>query len=205
MSRYIKLNIVGDDFWWIAIDFPEDTCNLRYHYVILNEDGFVKSEWGHGNVLRIEAGVSEVAVYDRWQSQPYDKPFYSSAITDCICARDKDDAPVVSETGMVTLSVAAPVVDKSCVLAVTGSCESLGAWLPEKPMRISGSDFPVWKVNIPASDINADTEFKFIIIRKDDGSLVEWGGGENRRIGYQVDPNTSTVIAGMRFIGSGRL
>ena len=91
--------------------------------VILNEDGFVKSEWGHGNVLRIEAGVSEVAVYDRWQSQPYDKPFYSSAITDCICARDKDDAPVVSETGMVTLSVAAPVVDKSCVLAVTGSCE----------------------------------------------------------------------------------
>ena len=205
LSKAVKLNIVGDDFWWIAIDFPEDTCNLRYHYVILNEDGFVKSEWGHGNVLRIEAGVSEVAVYDRWQSQPYDKPFYSSAITDCICARDKDDAPVVSETGMVTLSVAAPVVDKSCVLAVTGSCESLGAWLPEKALRMSDSDFPVWKVNIPASDINADTEFKFIIIRKDDGSLVEWGGGENRRIGYQVDPNTSTVIAGMRFIGSGGL
>lgn len=202
LSRAVKMNISGDDFWWIALEVPDGDYKLHYHYVIISESGNVKNEWSKATRV-VNCNIPVLLVHDRWQSIPYYKPYYSSAITDCIFARKERDAEVQSTPGFLTLVVVAPIVDSSCALAVTGSSASLGRWQPEKALRMSDYDYPEWKVNVPAADIEPETEFKFLLVKKDDGSLVEWEGGENRRVEYRINPEEATLISGMRFITEG--
>jgi len=83
-SKALKLTLNGSETWSGSVTLPDNTTSLTYHYIVVREDGQIKSEWGHGNTLTFKEGIYETSVHDRWQDQPFDKPFYSSAFTNCI-------------------------------------------------------------------------------------------------------------------------
>ena len=198
----LKMDIEGSDRWHATIDLPDEGSEIDYRYFVRNEAGHVKDEWGHGNHVSFSADVESTQVYDRWQDQPADKPFYSSAFTDCICRHSHRQSPVVARDGMVTVAVAAPMVPSDMSVAVCGDCDALGNWNPEKAILMSNADFPVWKVNIPANKITENTLYKFLIVRTEDSSPVAWEGGDNRRVGVVPSDTEAVVLGGLRFFNT---
>ena len=108
----------------------------------------------------------------------------------------KDAAP---RQGYLTVQVFAPMVAPDWHLAIVGSAASLGAWNPDKAVVMSDAEYPLWGVTLPAKDLSPDTEYKFLIMDKDN-KVVAWEGGNNRQIGIRATADTATIMSGMRFI-----
>lgn len=124
-TKAVPMTLKGVENWTAEVEIPAGVSTLNYRYIVRNENGQTKTEWGHGNRLKLADGDTMVCVYDRWQDQPFDKPYYSSAFTECICRQDKRAAAVVPAMGCTTFAVAAPMVRNGRVLALSGSCLSL--------------------------------------------------------------------------------
>ena len=200
-AKALKLHLDGNDHWSISIDTPADGRGFNYHYFVRNDDGAVKNEWGHGNCFTA-TDEGTYRIYDRWQDQPFDKPFYSSLFTECVYRQTYQYGKVSPTRGFVLFEVAAPMVGGDNVLAISGNSESLGEWDPQRAIRLSNADYPLWKGNIPAEGLDPATEFKFLIINRTNGEVVAWEGGSNRRVGVSANVTDATVLAGMRFINS---
>ena len=192
-AKALKLHLDGNDHWSISIDTPADGRGFNYHYFVRNDDGAVKNEWGHGNCFTA-TDEGTYRIYDRWQDQPFDKPFYSSLFTECVYRQTYQYGKVSPTRGFV--------VGGDNVLAISGNSESLGEWDPQRAIRLSNADYPLWKGNIPAEGLDPATEFKFLIINRTNGEVVAWEGGSNRRVGVSANVTDATVLAGMRFINS---
>lgn len=91
-----------------------------------------------GEPHRLNPGNAAVYdLHDRWQDQPWDKPYYSSAFTECILNRPARNAAHRAQAGMITFEVAAPMVQPDEVVAIAGAAPQLGAWDTEKAVRLS--------------------------------------------------------------------
>lgn len=197
----VPMKLLGTDKWTAEIDIPANTPDFEYSYAIRRDDGSSKREWGHPHHFYMpkDAGHA-IYVNDRWQDQPWDKPYYSSAIADCINRRD--DAATATRVlpcaGMVTIQVWAPMVRPEQVLAICGETPSLGKWDPAQALVMSAHDFPMWSVNIPTDRLSVATEYKFVILDKNSGKLVAWELGNNRTLGTQPTRDTATLLTGMR-------
>ena len=192
------MKLEGDQRWTAEVDIPANTRDFEYGYIVKRDDGSVKHEWGTPHrFMRPNEGV-RVDIYDRWQDQPWDKPYYSSAIVDCICHRETLDKPIAPDKAYVTFRVAAPMIKEEQAVAICGASPALGGWNPEKAVVMNDSAFPVWTVNIPARDLSIGTEYKFMIVDKAYGKVVAWELGENRTLEAIPSKDSVTIIDGMR-------
>ncbi len=202
-SRALRLEVDGDRLWHAEVELPDSVAAFTYRYIIKNEQGDTRQEWGQGHCFRPAAGVNEYDIYDRWQDQPFDKPFYSAAFTECICRHNSAGTkPLLPASGYVELCVAAPMVAPGCTLAISGEGDALGNWNPDRAIRMNSAEYPIWKAKIPAAGLNAATEYKYLIVDSADGRVVSWEGGNNRSIGVEPRENAATILAGMRFINA---
>lgn len=200
-SKAAKLELYGEQSWRIQIELPDDTPDFTYGYFVKHENGYEKQEWGHGHHFRRGEGVKSYEIFDRWQDQPWDKPFYSVVFTDCVCRREGRALPPKVESASMLLSCDAPMVAPDEVLAVSGSCDALGNWDPEKAVVMSDAFFPTWSCSLPLDKFTEDIEYKFLILKKNGGRVVCWEGADNRRM--IVNPATkgeNMVVAGLRFV-----
>ncbi len=202
-SRALRLEVDGDRLWHAEVELPDSVAAFTYRYIIKNEQGDTRQEWGQGHCFRPAAGVNEYDIYDRWQDQPFDKPFYSAAFTECICRHNSAGTkPLLPASGYVELCVAAPMVAPGCTLAISGEGDALGNWNPDRAIRMNSAEYPIWKAKIPAAGLNAATEYKYLIVDSANGRVVSWEGGNNRSIGVEPRENAATILAGMRFINA---
>ena len=202
-SRALRLEVDGDSLWHAEVELPDSVAAFTYRYIIKNEQGDTRQEWGQGHCFRPAAGVNEYDIYDRWQDQPFDKPFYSAAFTECICRHNSAGTkPLLPASGYVELCVAAPMVAPGCTLAISGEGDALGNWNPDRAIRMNSAEYPIWKAKIPAAGLNAATEYKYLIVDSANGRVVSWEGGNNRSIGVEPRENAATILAGMRFINA---
>ena len=179
-GKALAMNCSGDGTWSVTVDLPDSLDLIKYSYIVRRNDGSIRHEWGKPHSLNMTSATPDLTVLDRWSDQPDDKPYYASAFTECIFRRNQPDKPVKNRPGYLTLCVDAPMIRPDEAVAVTGEAEAMGAWQPEKALRMSDADYPVWKVNIPLQDIRHGGEYKFVILKKSDGSLVAWEKGDNR-------------------------
>ncbi len=199
LGKAIKLELNGAKSWCTEVEISK-AQNFTYSYLIRNDNGSVKQEWGAPRIFQHSA-CKKYNVYDRWQDQPWDKPFYSSAFTECICHRELRDEVVKFEKGKLTIQVYAPMVSPDHAIAISGACRSLGDWDVDKAVRLSDALYPLWAANIDnCSDLVQGSEFKFLIVDKATGKPVSWEGGDNRRLAVIPSKDCATVAAGMRFI-----
>ena len=200
-NKAIKLKLDGNDRWSAAIETPVKEGGISYHYFVRSDEGAVKDEWGKGNRL-LAAEEGSYRVYDRWQDQPFDKPFYSSLFTECVYRQNYHDGIETPTRGFTLFEVAAPMAGGDNVVAICGSCDNLGNWDPARAIRLSNFSYPVWQGNVPSEGLDADTEYKFLILNRHTGEVVAWEGGANRRLGVSANVTDATVLSGMRFINN---
>ena len=199
-SRAIKLALEGAEAWKAEVDIPDGITDFTYSYFIRHDNGSEKHEWGAPHAFSSRDYAREIRIYDRWQDQPWDKPYYSSAFTQCICRRQHRDHQVAFEPGKLTIQVFAPMLKPSQYVAIVGGSKALGEWDEAKAVAMSDAQYPLWSVNIAAEqDLTQGSEFKFVI--KDcESDYVSWEGGDNRRLNVAPAPGIATVVSGMRFI-----
>lgn len=197
-DKAVKLELEETEHWFVSIDLPDDIKSFEYHYEVRHENGMTKTEWGVPHKF-LAGNAAEYDIYDRWQDQPWDKPYYASAFTECICKRPSVQPQVLPATGKLTFEVSAPMVPPACRVALSGSAPSLGEWAPDKAVVLSDADFPVWKVSVDAKGIDYNTQYKFLLI-DENGKEYAWEGGENRRVGIAPSIDKSTTLGGMRFV-----
>ncbi len=201
LTKAVKMTLSGNQSWSVDIEVADGTRDFEYSYVVRHENGFTKREWGHAhNFIRARASKF-YEIFDRWQDQPWDKPYYSTAFTECICHRVARDKRLQPKNGVLSIEVAAPMVGSDQVLAISGDCEGLGGWDPAKAIEMNDADFPNWRVNLDMSTIDTPFNYKFLILNKTTKAVVAWEGGDNRR--FAITParkNEVLVVAGMRFI-----
>lgn len=200
-AKAVELTLNGSESWSIIVDVPDTTPNFEYRYIIKHENGHVKQEWGHPHNFRRARSSKNYEIYDRWQDQPWDKPYYSSAFTDCICHRPEKDKPLTVKNGILNIRVSAPLINSDEVLAICGSNDAIGNWKAEKAIVMNDASFPEWNVNLELKKLTIPFEYKFVILKKETGEVVAWEGGDNRI--FDIKPsliNEVLVVSGMRFI-----
>lgn len=201
-NKAIPLKLIGHDLWTADIELPDNTGCFDYRYFVRNDNGHVKNEWGKSRQFTPGNATPAYVNYDRWQDQPWDKPYYSSAFVDCINNRPLRNAEVVARPDTVIFSVSAPMIGSDDTLALIGSTPALGEWNPDKAIRMSDTHFPLWEAIVDRRAVAADTEYKFVILKKSTGKIVAWEGGDNRVAGLTPTPGAATAITGLRFINS---
>lgn len=198
----VPMSLSDGETWVALVELPDSVDYISYRYIVRREDGSARLEWGKPHILERKAGHDEAVVIDRWQDMPWDKPYYSSAFTDCICRRSDRSEVVKSEPGFITLSVEAPMLRPDEVVAVSGESEALGAWNPAKAVPLSDAEYPIWKVNVPLSSISNGSDYKFLIMKNASGSIVAWEGRDNRTFRYPIglSADVAVIYAGQRFV-----
>lgn len=195
----IKMIMNGSEHWTATVEIPDECISLEYSYEVRHENGSVKHEWGTPHVFRRGRSARIYNIYDRWQDQPWDKPYYSSAFTECICKRPDPAKEILPRVGHLTFRLDAPMVDQNYRVALSGDADVLGNWDPAKAVVLSDHDYPTWTATVDARTLTPDTQFKFLLVDAA-GNVVAWETGDNRRLGIRPLADEATVTAGMRFI-----
>lgn len=154
-----------------------------------------------------------------------DRVFGSSAFTDVIFSRTTPATPskrtVRSEkadkktsreavAGDITVRVFAPGIAPSQTLRMAGGCEALGCWDTARAPELDDTAFPVWSITLPAGSLPDSFEYKFIVADREDGRLLAWEEGWNRRFAHphptgdeRLDVEVVPFVNPLRWRGAG--
>ena len=196
----LQLSIDGTDKWHVTIEVDNATPDFKYTYIIKDENGYTRTEWGVGHYFRRGKSAKTYEIHDYWQEQPSDLPYYSSAFTDCICKRENKEKPLTIKNGIINVRISAPMVKNDEVLAMCGGCEQLGAWDASKAIVMNDTFFPEWNINLDVKTLTTPFDYKFVILKKDTLEVVAWEAGSNRYFNYTpAQKNEVMVVSGLRF------
>ena len=194
-----RLTLEGTDLWTIELELPDNSPEFTYRYFVRHENGYTKNEWGAPRRFVRGNGINRFVAYDRWQDQPWNKPYYSSAFVDCIKRPGNRSEAVVPFVDTVTLRVSAPMVNHDESIAIVGSSAGLGAWDPRRAVKLSNHNFPEWECVIDSRAMSLGVEYKFILVKTATGEVVAWENGDNRKMEVAPVPGAATLVTGMHF------
>ena len=189
----IQMTYNSGDIWTATVDYQQAPEPFIYRYRLDVDSRPTREEWGDDRLLRVSPHLDGAVIADRWRDQPADKPFVSTAFTDCIFRRmaEAELSPLNDNT--LSIEVLAPTVEPSQQLAIVGSCPELSQWDASRALPMNGSRFPRWEVQLPVKGLPKEFEYKFVLIDKATRSCITWEQGENRRIDLSQLPEGFSV------------
>ena len=198
----LQLNFLGGESWQIELDLDDLDGDFNYHYLVKAPGQPWRMEWGTPHLFEFAKGVHAVVVQDRWQDQPSDKPYYSSAFVDGMLFRPFRSQPLRAERGMLNVRVQAPMIAPDEVLAISGEGRVLGDWDTRLAVRMNDARYPEWEANISLADMDFPCEYKFVILKRDSGEVVAWEMCSNRVFDVSAASGQDCIVveSGMRFI-----
>ena len=181
-----KMTTLDGLHWFVELtkDMKPGTC-IDYYYSLKRGDETVRQEW-LVEPHRLETAGHEATrytVYDHWIDIPEDSFMYSSAITDCVMARNHKRNTKTEFKQTVMLKVRAPQLRADEKLAIVGEPQQLGAWDIKKAIRMAEVQSNEWTVSLNTTYLpRGRFEFKFIILDTEIDYTPLWEQGANRSI-----------------------
>lgn len=200
----LTMSPLDNDNWSVSVELPDDIGEFGYRYIVRDcDNGNERHEWGAPHRFIPPAkGTGTITLYDHWNDRPEGNPYYSSAFTECICARRHRDGKTIPAKGHVTIRVSAPMVKPDEVLAISGNLPAMGQWDPRHAVRMSDAGYPVWEVNIDVTSLTFPAEYKFLSLKKDSGEVSAWEYGRNRTLYIHKSDSLqqeAVVVDGLHF------
>ncbi len=158
---------------------------IDYYYSLMRDGEEARHEW---TVMphRLECAAQKATsytIYDHWIDIPEDSYMYSSAFTECVLARKRELSTKTEFKRTVRLKVRAPQLRNGERLGIVGEPEYLGAWEPDKALKMTEHECHEWVVSLDASRLPAQRfEFKFIVLDTESGEDLLWEQSANRSI-----------------------
>ncbi len=196
----IEMKLAAPDLWVLDIDLESEPLDFNYYFIVKAPEREWRFEWGKPHRFISGEGLKTVKIFDSWQDQPNDKPYYSSAFIDGILRRSNRDHHLPSLPGTLQLRVSAPMVMPDEALALVGEGDELGNWLPMDALVMNDANYPEWTLNLPLSVCDTPFQYKFLIVKKNTKEAVVWEAADNRICGFVDEkPDTQLVLDGLRF------
>ncbi|MEG2218389.1 MAG: 4-alpha-glucanotransferase [Muribaculaceae bacterium] len=198
-----KMTFNSVETWSCVINIPDDAPDFNYKYFIKRDDGSIIMEWGEEHQFLMPSNVLTCDIFDRWQDQPYNKHYYSSAFTDGIFSRSKNKMPLRCLPGNVMLNIYAPTIKPDEYLAISGDNAEMDNWNIKKAIPMNDHNYPLWSVNIDIKKNELPFSYKFIILKKGSNKLVAWEDGDNRILSFKpAKKSDAIIIAGLKFLSN---
>jgi len=190
----LEMKPTGAHMWHADINLPASEKVVKYRYVVLRDGKIAREEWGSPHSLHTDGGPLFFDLYDRWQDMPADKPFYSQAFTNCINRRTDTAKPLSPHTGYLFFSAGIPTVAPDETVVMTGSCDALGNWDVTRAPEMNDARFPLWQMELDLKTLPTDLEYKMVIVRKADRSVIKWEEGDNRYLSTRGFRSSHAVV-----------
>ena len=177
-----KMTTLDGCHWFVEITKnPKPGTFIDYYYSLRRGDDELRHEWlvePHRLEFAAQKGARYM-VYDHWIDIPEDAYMYSSALTDCIMANQRELSTTTEYERTVRLKVRAPQIRIGEQLAIVGDCDALGNWDVNKALPMFEHEYHEWVVSLDAAQLPQTFEFKFAMLGI--GQPV-WEEGANRTI-----------------------
>ncbi len=163
----------------IAIS-PANTMGIEYRYALYRNNNLVWTEWEVApHKVEVSKDFDSYTINDYWRPIPEDLPLFSSAYTECIGKHEEVEKAEKTFRETLQLRVVEPRLRKGEYLAVCGSVPQLGSW--QKPLRMRCAGLQEWMIDIDASILYNQLEYKYVIV-DEDNNITRWEEGPNRKI-----------------------
>ena len=175
-----KMTTLDGCHWFVEITKnPKPGTFIDYYYAMRRGDEEIRHEWlvePHRLEFAAQKGA-RYTVYDHWIDIPEDAYMYSSALTDCIMANQRELSTTTEYERTVRLKVRAPQIRIGEQLAIVGAGEALGDWDVNKALPMYEHEYHEWVVSLDADKLPQTFEFKFVMLGIDQ---PVWEQGANR-------------------------
>ena len=200
-SRAYEMLYMGDGFWSLSIDFPDQPILLEYRYFLISNQKQIFEEWKTNHQVELDDPSRSYLLIDYWQGRPQNLAFYSSAFTKSFFGHPCDKFErVVKSKKKIILKVLAPHVERTQSLALSGNIPELGNWNINKALIFSCEKFPLWSIKLDATKLSFPFEYKFLVIENENRSLVRWENGENRILNLPfLKEKETAIMSGLQF------
>ena len=157
---------------------------IDYYYKVCRGEEEYRHEWlVEPHRLEFPATkASRYLVYDHWLDIPDDCYLYSSAFTECVCARERQMSTDKSFERTVRLKVRAPQLRADERLAIIGGGESLGNWEAKRALDMAEHECNEWVISLDANTLPRTFEFKFVALDEEVDLTPLWETGMNRTV-----------------------
>ena len=157
---------------------------IDYYYKVCRGEEEYRHEWlVEPHRLEFPATkASRCLVYDHWLDIPDDCYLYSSAFTECVCARERQMSSDKSFERTVRLKVRAPQLRADERLAIIGGGESLGNWEAKRALDMAEHECNEWVISLDANTLPRTFEFKFVALDEEVDLTPLWETGMNRTV-----------------------
>ena len=195
------LNSDGRSGWFGQLDANRFVGNA-YHYAVIRDGVVARVEWGDGHFIPSLASMSlspntpanrVLHIYDGWQTNPVDQPFYSTAFTDSIFTHRRRNGSEAQEptfhrgqANTLTFLCEAATVRKGMVLAICGNQPALGNWDPTHAAVMDATQQPTWRLSIDRDNLVFPMLYKFVLLDEETHEFIAWEDTPNR----YFDPGT---------------
>ena len=177
-----KMTTLDGCHWFVEITKnPKPGTFIDYYYSLRRGDDELRHEWlvePHRLEFAAQKGARYM-VYDHWIDIPEDAYMYSSALTDCIMANQRELSTTTEYERTVRLKVRAPQIRIGEQLAIVGACDALGNWDVNKALPMFEHEYHEWVVSLDAAQLPQTFEFKFAMLGIEQ---PVWEEGANRTI-----------------------
>lgn len=200
-GRACPMQYTGDGNWELTLELPQKSTHMEYRYFMSSNDQLIFEEWQKNHLVNLDETRQTYLLFDYWQNRPQNMAFYSSAFTKSFFAHpcDKFERVVKSEK-KILFKIMAPHVERDQSLAITGNQDELGNWDSAKATILSCEKFPLWSIEIDASQLSFPIEYKFLVINNEDKSVARWEDGDNRVVNIPLlKENEMGIVSGLRF------
>ncbi len=193
-SKALKLSY-ADGLWTSEIKTTSSDV-LRYYYFLSEHGNITRREWGSNRRLQMRKNKNFI-VRDSWKNKPYHSYLYSSVFTKSVFAHEKNHKQIKYTPNSILVNVICPYVKKGEYVAICGNNYYLGNWETEKSLPLSYVGNSEWQIILNAQKITDGTNYKFVILNKDNKQVVHWEDGENRILSSGKNEQKNTVLAEM--------
>ena len=177
----IPMIFLDEETWQLEIEIPlrGKTTQLQYKYVLKNQDGSLRSEWGNDRVITLTSSTSSCVLYDTWNhAGDFENAFFTTPFQEVLLPKRK----VVSKksvTGSHTFRVKAPLLLAHQQVCLLGDVASLHNWSTAAPILLQKKK-NWWEIAVELKDEQFPISYKYGVWDSSKKQFVQFEEGENR-------------------------
>ena len=171
--------------WKATIETGETTDRTEYKYLLQDGLGNIQWEPGHNHFIEYKNDdQTEIIIDDIWRNLPSEeKVLYTSSFLNVIMkpGRNMQSIKPAKAKKIIQFNIEVPRISSNSKVCIIGNQDKLGNWDIKKALVLDcDKNFPLWSVQISASNLKFPVEYKYGIWDLDKQEAITVEDGENR-------------------------
>lgn len=189
LTRAVPMITQNGEHWELTVELNDMVLSdMTYSYLVFKEGQVVRQEFYLLKHQLPTSNKANIYIEDSWIDKPELAPLYTSAFTKVWNKRESIENKHHSVTNKnFELTLIEANIAPHETLAICGNTAELGSWNIENALMMDDSDFPKWKAKLNLDKQNL-LEYKYVILNREDRSLISWELSDNR---YYHSPTPS--------------